>query len=148
MKLNFRDDQSKRTQVTPAPPRRPNQATQPHHQFLSGIRRPVGGAGPTDSQAGEYPPFGRRTAPGSRPDLRQRYLLRAAHRLPMKGVGRHEHLRFQEWAAAGVFLRLWQVGLERYDELKGLDSSFLEHGRSHNQVPPGRGVKPASNAVC
>ena len=33
--------------------------------------------------------------------------------------GSTAHLRFQEWAAAGVFLRLWQVGLERYDELKG-----------------------------
>ena len=72
--------------------------------------------------------------------------------------GSTAHLRFQEWAAAGVFFRLWQVGLERYDELKGLDWSFLEHGWSHNQVPPGRGgkpvptprtgVKPASNAVC
>ena len=35
--------------------------------------------------------------------------------------GSTAHLRFQEWVAAGVFLELWRVGLERYDELKGLD---------------------------
>ena len=47
------------------------------------------------------------------PDLRQRHLLRAAHRLPVEGVGCHgicsgstAHLRFQEWVAAGVFLEL------------------------------------------
>ena len=34
--------------------------------------------------------------------------------------GSTAHLRFQEWVAAGVFLELWRVGLERYDELKGL----------------------------
>ena len=39
--------------------------------------------------------------------------------------GSTAHLRFQEWVAAGVFLKLWQVGLERYDELKGLDWSWL-----------------------
>ena len=57
---------------------------------------------------------------------------RAAHRLPVEGLGRHghcsgstAHLRFQEWVAAGVFLALWRVGLERYDELKGLDWSWL-----------------------
>ena len=47
--------------------------------------------------------------PGSRPHLRQRHLLRAAHRLPVEGVGRTgicsgstARLRFQEWVAAGV----------------------------------------------
>jgi hypothetical protein len=39
--------------------------------------------------------------------------------------GSTAHLRFQEWVAAGVFLELWRVGLERYDELKGLDWSCL-----------------------
>ena len=29
--------------------------------------------------------------------------------------GSTAHLRFQEWAAAGVFLELWRTGLERYD---------------------------------
>ena len=39
--------------------------------------------------------------------------------------GSTAHLRFQEWAAAGVFLELWRTGLERYDELKGIDRSWL-----------------------
>ena len=39
--------------------------------------------------------------------------------------GSTAHPRFQEWVAAGVFLELWRVGLERYDELKGLDWSWL-----------------------
>ncbi len=39
--------------------------------------------------------------------------------------GSTAHLRYQEWVAAGVFWQLWQVGLERYDELKGLDWSWL-----------------------
>ena len=33
--------------------------------------------------------------------------------------GSTAHLRFQEWTAAGVFLELWRVGLERFDELPG-----------------------------
>ena len=41
--------------------------------------------------------------------------------------GSTAHLRFQEWVAAGVFLELWRVGLERYDELKsGLE--LAEYG--------------------
>jgi transposase len=28
------------------------------------------------------------------------------------------HRRFQEWSEAGVFSRLWELGLEEYDELK------------------------------
>ena len=39
--------------------------------------------------------------------------------------GSTAHLRFQEWPAAGVSLELWRVGLERYDELKRLDWSWL-----------------------
>jgi len=31
------------------------------------------------------------------------------------------HRRFQEWEAAGVFHRLWELGLHEYDELKGLE---------------------------
>ena len=39
--------------------------------------------------------------------------------------GSTAHLRFQEWVAAGVFLELWRVGLERFDELPGLGWSWL-----------------------
>jgi len=34
------------------------------------------------------------------------------------------HLRFQEWTEAGVFLKLWKIALEDYDELKGIDWSW------------------------
>ena len=53
--------------------------------------------------------------------------------------GSTAHLRFQEWAAAGVFLRLWQAGLERYDELKGLDWSWLSMDGAITKSPLGGG---------
>jgi putative transposase len=31
------------------------------------------------------------------------------------------HDRFQQWGDAGVFVRMWRVGLQEYDELEGLD---------------------------
>ena len=53
--------------------------------------------------------------------------------------GSTAHLRFQEWAAAGVFLDLWWVGLERYDELKGLDWSWLSMDGALTKSPLGGG---------
>ena len=35
------------------------------------------------------------------------------------------HDRFQEWVAAGVFLKLWQAGVERFEELCGIDWEWL-----------------------
>ena len=52
--------------------------------------------------------------------------------------GSTAHLRFQKWVAAGVFLELWRVGLERYDELKEL----AEHGRGPWPKLPWAGKKP------
>ena len=55
------------------------------------------------------------------------------------------HLRFQEWVAAGVFLELWRVGPERYDELKGLDWSWLSMDGAMTKSPLGgekTGAKP------
>ena len=57
--------------------------------------------------------------------------------------GSTAHLRFQEWVAAGVFLELWRVGLERYDELKGLDWSWLSMDGAMTKSPLGGGKKPA-----
>ena len=51
--------------------------------------------------------------------------------------GSTAHLRFQEWVAAGVFLKLWQAGLERYDELKGLDWSWLSMDGAMTKAPLG-----------
>ena len=72
--------------------------------------------------------------------------------------GSTAHLRFQEWVGAGVFLELWRVGLERYDELKGLDWSWLSFDGAMTKSPLGGGKNPgptprigvsgASNAVC
>lgn len=53
--------------------------------------------------------------------------------------GSTAHLRFQEWVAAGVFWKLWQVGLERYDELKGLDWSWLSMDGAMTKAPLGGG---------
>ncbi len=53
--------------------------------------------------------------------------------------GSTAHLRFQQWVAAGVFLELWRVGLERYDELKGLDWSWLSMDGAMTKAPLGVG---------
>ena len=53
--------------------------------------------------------------------------------------GSTAHLRFQEWAAAGVFLELWRTGLERYDDLKGLDWSWLSMDGALTKSPLGGG---------
>ena len=58
--------------------------------------------------------------------------------------GSTAHLRFQEWVAAGVFLELWRVGLESYDELKGLDWSWLSLDVAMTKSPLG-GEKTGPN---
>jgi putative transposase len=35
------------------------------------------------------------------------------------------HDRFQEWVQAGVFLKLWQAGLEQFEETCGIDWQWL-----------------------
>ena len=72
------------------------------------------------------------------------YLLRTGCQwkaLDATGIcsGSTAHLRFQEWVAAGVFLELWRVGLERYDELKGLDWSWLSLDGAMTKSPLGGG---------
>lgn len=57
--------------------------------------------------------------------------------------GSTAHLRFQEWVAAGIFLKLWQAGLERYDELKGLDWSWLSLDGAMTKAPLGGGKNRA-----
>jgi transposase len=51
------------------------------------------------------------------------------------------HDRFQEWVVAGVFLKLWQAGGEQFDELKGLDWSWLSLDGAMTKAPLG-GKKP------
>jgi putative transposase len=47
------------------------------------------------------------------------------------------HDRFQEWVAAGVFLRLWRAGIERFDELKGVDWDWLSMDGALTKAPLG-----------
>lgn len=47
------------------------------------------------------------------------------------------HRRFQEWQAAGVFQKLWGMGLAEYDELKGLDWRWLSMDGAMTKAPLG-----------
>ena len=49
------------------------------------------------------------------------------------------HDRFQAWVAAGVFLQLWRAGVERFDELQGIDWHWL----SMDGARPERDTVPA-----
>ncbi len=47
------------------------------------------------------------------------------------------HDRFQAWVEAGVFLKLWQTGLERFDELQGIDWDWLSMDGAMTKAPLG-----------
>src|SRR5919199_2558103 len=47
------------------------------------------------------------------------------------------HDRFQQWVAAGVFLQLWQAGVEQFDELKGIDWRGVKHDGAMTKAPLG-----------
>lgn len=47
------------------------------------------------------------------------------------------HDRFCEWVAAGVFLKLWQGGVERFDELQGIDWAWLSMDGAMSKAPLG-----------
>lgn len=47
------------------------------------------------------------------------------------------HDRFQQWAEAGVFLRLWASGVSRFDELRGIDWSWLSMDGAMTKAPLG-----------
>ncbi len=53
--------------------------------------------------------------------------------------GSTAHDRFQEWVAAGFFLKLWQAGLLEYDFLKGIDWKWLSMDGSMTKPPLGGG---------
>ena len=67
------------------------------------------------------------------------------------GSGSTLHRRFQQWVKAGVFRRLWKVGLLEYDESKGiqwewqaLDGAMTKAplgGEKMRQKPDGSGEK-------
>jgi putative transposase len=47
------------------------------------------------------------------------------------------HDRFQEWVEAGVFLKLGQAGVERFDELCGIDWKWLAMDGAMTKAPLG-----------
>jgi putative transposase len=47
------------------------------------------------------------------------------------------HDRFQAWVKAGVFERLWAVGLKRFDELVGIDWEWLSMDGAMTKAPLG-----------
>lgn len=54
------------------------------------------------------------------------------------------HDRFSEWVEEGVFLRLWQAGVEQFDELQGLDWAWLSMDGAMTKAPLG-GKKTGPN---
>ena len=68
------------------------------------------------------------------------------------------HRRFVEWTEAGMFKVFWREGLLAYDELKGLDGSWLSLDGAMTKAPLVGSKKPdgtppteaskAPNAVC
>lgn len=49
------------------------------------------------------------------------------------------HDRFQEWRAAGVFARIWRLGLRAYDAMIGIDWSFCSTDAALTKAPLGGG---------
>lgn len=47
------------------------------------------------------------------------------------------HDRFQEWVEADVFLKLWEAGVDRFDELQGIDWSWLSMDGAMTKAPLG-----------
>ena len=47
------------------------------------------------------------------------------------------HDRFQAWAEAGVFLKLWQAGVKQFDELCGIDWDWLARDGALTTAPLG-----------
>ena len=59
------------------------------------------------------------------------------------------HRRFQEWEQAGVFHEIWRQGLLEYDEVVGIDWSFLAADGAMTKAPlggPKTGPNPTDRA--
>jgi putative transposase len=55
------------------------------------------------------------------------------------------HDRFQAWVEADVFLTLWQAGVERFDELCGVDWDWLAMDGALTKAPLGGGKNGAQS---
>ena len=47
------------------------------------------------------------------------------------------HDRFQAWVEVGVFLQLWQAGVQQFDELCGIDWDWLAMDGALTKAPLG-----------
>lgn len=59
------------------------------------------------------------------------------------------HRRFQEWERAGVFHEIWRQGLLEYDEVVGIDWSWLAADGAMTKAPlggPKTGPNPTDRA--
>ena len=65
--------------------------------------------------------------------------LDPADALDATGICSHSsaHRRFQEWTSTGVFVNLRAQGLQKYDELKGLDWEWLSMDGAMTKAPLG-----------
>jgi transposase len=45
--------------------------------------------------------------------------------------------RFRAWVDAGVFLQLWQAGVEQFDELRGIDWNWVSMDGARTKAPLG-----------
>jgi transposase len=52
-------------------------------------------------------------------------------------AGSTAHDRYQAWVEAGVFLKLWQAGVEQFDELQGIDWAWLSMDGAMTKAPLG-----------
>jgi transposase len=59
-------------------------------------------------------------------------------------AGSTAHDRYQEWVEAEVFLKLWQAGVEQFDELKGIEWAWLSMDGAMTKAPLG-GEKSGPN---
>jgi putative transposase len=59
--------------------------------------------------------------------------------------GSTAHSRFQEWVQAGVFEKLWQAGLEQFDDTQGLDWRWLSMDGAMTKAPLGGGKNRAQS---
>jgi len=55
------------------------------------------------------------------------------------------HDRFQAWAEAGVFLKLWRAGVQHFEELCGIDWDWLAMDGALTKAPLGGGKNRAQS---
>ncbi len=53
--------------------------------------------------------------------------------------GSTAHDRYQTWVRAGVFFKLWQAGVEKFDELRGIDWQWQSMDGAMTKAPLGGG---------